>query len=129
MDRQSRRAIERAIRVPPPPGLLRRLLAIPAEAGAPSGGRWGWLAAPAAFAAIAAAVFVLMPGPQAPEAPPDETLAAQAAVRDFEVAMAYLQKTAVIAERHTRTEIGNGMREAIAVSRDALIETYTEIGG
>jgi hypothetical protein len=126
---QTRRAIERLIRVPPPPGLLRRLLAIPAGSPATGGVGWGWLAAPVAFAAIAAAVFVLMPSPKAPEQTPEEALAAQTAVRDFTIAMTYLQKTAVIAERHTRNEIGDGMIEALTLSRDALVETYTDNGG
>lgn len=126
---KSQRAIERLIRVAPPPGLLRRLLAIPAGSQAKGGAGWRWLAAPAAFAAIAAAVFVLMPSPRAPEQSAEDTQAAQAAVRDFTVAMTYLHKTAVIAERHTRNEIGDGMREALTLSRDALIETYTDIGG
>lgn len=120
MDRKTRRALARAVRIAPPPGLLRRLLAIPESTRAPAPSSWRWLAAPAALAAVAAVAFVLVRGPQGPEPSPEDALAAEAAVRDFMVAMAYLQKSTEIAGRHTGNEIGNGMLEALVLSREAL---------
>lgn len=133
IDRRAQRALEKAIRVPPPPGLLRTLLSIPASAepktarGWPPG--WQWLAAPAALAAVAVVAFMLAPNPRQPEQALADMRATEAAVRDFTLAMTYLQKTTEIAGRHTGREIGNGMLDALALSREAILDSDTTNNG
>jgi len=129
IDKRTRRALARAIRVKPPRGLLRKLLSIPAQSPttrATAG--WHWVAAPAALAGIAVVAFLLAPALEQPEPSPEELVAA-AAVRDFTVAMAYLQRSAEIADRHTRDQIGDGLVDALALSRDALSKSDTNNGG
>ena len=136
MNKQEQRMIERAVRVEPPPGLLRQLLSIPGRSPrAATGWRdsgWRLVAAPVAIAAVAAVTFVLMRGPQAPE--PDSEIRMtqedqEEAVRDFAIAMAYLQKTTEIAGRHAGTEISNGMLDALTLSRETLSDTISSNGG
>ena len=130
MSSKERRALAKAIRRAPPPGLQRKLLAIPQAVPRPARRGWGWLAAPAALAAIAVAATVFLLGPQLQTPERDaEALAAEAAVRDFTIAMAYLRRSAEIAGRHTDDEIGQGMRDALTISRDALLESNTSNGG
>lgn len=127
-DEKVQRALERTLRVPPPRGLLRKLLAIPdATPRAHTG--WRWIAMPAALAGVAAVAWMLAPGPRAPEPSPENTLAAEAAVRDFTLAMTYLQKSTAIAGRHAGNEIGSGMLGALALSRNALLDDETNNGG
>lgn len=129
IDKRTRRALARAVRVKPPRGLLRRLLSIPGQsAPTRARGAWHWVAAPAALAGVAALAFLLAPLLDEPEPSPEE-LAAAAAMRDFTVAMAYLQRSAEIADRHTRDQIGDGLYEALVLSRDALSKSDTNNGG
>lgn len=100
---------------PVPRGLLGRLWQIPA-AGRPK--RPAFMPA-AAFAALAAAalavsLFMSIRGPTA------EELAREAAVQDFVVAMAYLQKSVTIAQNEVNQAVGSGMLSAIEVSREVM---------
>ena len=130
MSSKERRALAKAIRRAPPPDLRRRLLAIPETTPRPARHGRRWLAASAAFATLALAIttFLLVPALRTPE-PSAEEIAAEAAVRDFTVAMVYLRRTTEIAGRHADDEIGRGMRDALTISRDALRESNTSNGG
>lgn len=132
---------------PPPPGLLGSLLAIPrlhpraraahvarAAAYAP---RWSAAGGAVAAAALAAVVvFGLyappMPAPSVPAPVPGQTsdlppepptaraVPELAAVHDFVVALAYLNKSAVVTGREVGAALNDGMTAALEVSRDSL---------
>jgi len=135
-DARLERAAERAVAVryalravqsePMPRGLRRRLLAIPSEAPR---ARWfvlPALASAAAAAAVVAAVLWLTPEPPAPAAVDPRVVAA---AQDFETAMRYLQKSARITQGHVESAVGTGLRDAFAVSREALAQQTDETGG
>jgi len=122
-------AVHRALgaAVPPamPSGLRRRLLAIPNQA--PRARRPFFMPAlvsAAAAAAIVAAALWLRPEP----APPVDPRVA-AATQDFETAMRYLQKSAVITQGHVESAVGTGLRGAFTASRDALAKDTDKTGG
>lgn len=129
-DAELREAVERAgalrhelarlRHVPVPSGQRRRLLNIARGARASRGPALR-RAAPIAFAmavAAAAAAIGLSALLQRPS-PPAPTPQAQA-LADFETAMAYLQRSAAIAGDEVTTAVGGGLRDALAVSRDAV---------
>jgi anti-sigma factor RsiW len=133
-DPQLRSAVERARALrgglkrlgaaPVPAGLAARLLAVPGGRAR----RWPLIALPAAAAAAVAAVtLVLLTQP--PETAPEDP--AVAAIRDFNIAMTYLQRSAA----YTGEEIGGivsaGLLEALTVSRNSLTreEPDDENGG
>ena len=122
-------AVHRALGAAEPPampsGLRRRLLAIPNQA--PRARRPFFMPAlvsAAAAAAIVAAALWLRPEP----APPVDPRVA-AATQDFETAMRYLQKSAVITQGHVESAVGTGLRGAFTASRDALAKDTDKTGG
>jgi hypothetical protein len=52
-----------------------------------------------------------------------------AAAQDLTTAMHYLQKSAVITQRHVESAVGTGLRDAFVASRDALAKDTKETGG
>jgi len=113
------RSLRRKLRAlghgPVPRGLLGRLWQIPA-AGKPSRSPWMPAAALAGFAAAALAVSLFM----SVRGPAPEELARDAAVQDFVVAMAYLQKSVTIAQNEVNQAVGSGMLSALEVSREVM---------
>ncbi|GAB4198081.1 MAG: hypothetical protein Tsb002_32760 [Wenzhouxiangellaceae bacterium] len=93
----------------PPPGLWRRLWRLP-SAQSQSGWRWAPLAV-SGFAVMAIGLLLVMRTPQ-PE--PPLTADQQAAIRDFQVAVNYLQKTADMTTRATSSGIGAGFQRALS---------------
>jgi anti-sigma factor RsiW len=127
-DTALRAAVERASSVhaglrqlraaPVPAGLLRRLLAVPGT----SPRRpvvWSWIALPVAGIAAAAAVTVLIVSRPATETVADDQR--QMAVRDFALAMTYLQKSAAHTGDEVTGIVGAGLLSAFTASRDSLL--------
>ena len=121
-------AVQRALRASPPapmpPGLRRRLLAIPSRS--PRTRRTFFvpaLASAAAAVAVVAVALWLTPELAAPIDP-----RAVAAAQELETAMRYLQRSARVT-RHVTSAVGTGLRDALAVSREALTEDTDETGG
>lgn len=109
-------------RVSVPPGLDARLLAIPGAARRPDRLRpWG-----VPLAAAAAGALVALTGLLVLEQTSQPAAARQAAVRDFQVAMSYLQRSAAVTGDEVTRELSNGLREAFAVSRSAVLGNETE---
>ena len=121
-------AVHRALRssqpAPMPRGLRRRLFAIPGRA--PRARRSFFVPALASAAAAVAVVAVALWRVPQPPAPVDPRVAA--AAQDFETAMRYLQKSAVITQGHVTNAVGTGLRDAFDASRKALEKT-DEPGG
>lgn len=114
------RAALRGMRgAPLPRGLRGRLLRIP---GQPTM-RMGWLAAAAAAIAAAAIAPALLREPE----PTPEAIA----MRDFELAMKYVQKSAAITSQEVTGTVGGGVRDALLASRNSLrnAELRRETGG
>ena len=127
--RRLHRELSQLGEVPVPRGLKRRLWGIPAVSRDSNRTR-SWAAAiwvPAGFVAAAASValtvnlFFGVPGQSADDA------AMEAAVQDFTIVMAYLQKSAVMARNEVNEAVGSGMLDALAVSRGMLNRTETEV--
>jgi hypothetical protein len=137
-DGELRKAVERAAtlryelarlgRLPVPSGQRRRLLSIASRTGAASPvGRAVWRTLPIAVATVAVGAIGLSallhrlapPAPPAPTAPTAPT-AQDRAVSEFETAMTYLHRSAVVAASEVSTAVGGGLRDAVAVSRDAI---------
>jgi hypothetical protein len=120
-------AVQRALRASPaalPRGLRRRLLGIPGRAA-----RARSFALPAfasAMAAVAVVAVALWPRPE-PSAPIDPR--AVAAAQELETAMRYLQRSARVTQGHVTSAVGTGLRDALAVSREALTQDTDETGG
>ena len=102
-------------RGPVPRGLMGRLWRIP-SADRPARSLWLPSAAVAGIAAAALAVSLFM----SVRGPAPEELARDAAVQDFVVAMAYLQKSVTIAQNEVNQAVGSGMLSAIEVSREVM---------
>jgi hypothetical protein len=121
-------AVQRALRaaepVPMPRGLRSRLLAIPARSARARSLAWPALASAAAAAATVAIAIWQKPEPPAPVDP-----RLVAATQDLETAMRYLQKSARITEDHVTSTVGTGLRDAFAVTREALEQNNRKIGG
>ena len=98
---------------PVPPGLLRRLLGIPA----PRARAWRWLAGSVAAAAAAGAFAVLLIRPAAPPVDPSVV-----AMQEFVIAMSYLQKTATYTNQEIREAVGFGLLEVVDVSRNSILD-------
>jgi anti-sigma factor RsiW len=123
-------AVHRALHEAPaavrmPSGLRRRLLAIPSRA--PLARRSFFV--PALASAVAAAAVVAVALWLRPETPPPVDPQVAVAQQDFDTAMRYLQKSAVIAEGHVTSAVGTGLRDAFAASRDALAQQTDKTGG
>ncbi|HUF71629.1 MAG TPA: hypothetical protein VMR74_01890 [Gammaproteobacteria bacterium] len=125
------RALSRALRglaaVPVPRGLWWRLWRIPtADRPRRNGieGMWvptAGIFATAVVAALGINVFLGTRGPTAEEE------AQAAAVRDFTVAMAYLQKSVLMANNEINVAVGSGVLDVLAMSGGML--ERTEIDG
>ena len=118
-----RAALANVERAPVPAGLLGRLLAVP-----PARRRrvsWALIAAPAglAAAAVAAVMIATQPPPAQPEDP------RTAAVRDFKVAMHYLQQSAAYTGEEVGGVVGAGLMGAVLAGRDSLLEESDEEDG
>ena len=85
---------------------------------------WPAFASAAAAVAVVAVALWLRPEPPAPVDP-----RAVAAAQDLETAMHYLQKSARITQGHVTSAVGTGLRDAFAVSREALDQDTDETGG
>ena len=119
------RALQAAPAVRMPGGLRRRLLAIPSRA--PRVRRSFFIPALASAAAAAAVVAVaLWLRPETPAQPDPQVVAA---AQEFETAMRYLQKSAVITQGHVESAVGTGLRDAFTASRDALAKDTDKTGG
>jgi hypothetical protein len=126
------RALRLALRqlkpVPFPKGLVWRLWRIPSR-NRPSRNRLidGGIWMPVVFVAAAASVaitlnlFFGMSGPTAEEE------ARAAAVEDFTIVMAYLQKSAVMATNEVNEAVGSGVLDALAVSRGMMERKESEV--
>lgn len=133
-----RRALGRGSKPPVPRGLLRRLWSIPAARPAeskrqraaalkaPRIKRGGWQAAAALAMSLALVVALVLLRP-APSEPNQE----EAAVRDFVIAMSYLQQGVAVANDQVKGQVGSGLIDALAVSRNTLLadDTNTRNGG
>lgn len=106
-------------REPLPDGLTQRLLAIPSHAG--SRLRWH-LPGAAAAAGVVVALTSLLVLEQAsrPPSPRD------AAIEDFRIAMTYLQHSAAVTGEDVAREVSNGLRNALVVSHNAMLDGDTE---
>lgn len=113
--RMLRGGLKRLGSAPVPAGLSARLLAVPGRrARRPS--RW-WVALPiAATAAAAALTLVLVTRP--PETVPEDPRSA--AIRDFTIAMTYLQRSAAYTGEEVGGIVSAGLLEALTVSRNSL---------
>jgi hypothetical protein len=95
----------------PPRGLLRRLLVVPSGRTRAQ----SWFLAPAGALSVAAvaAIFAL----SLPERAADREAAA---LRDFALAMTYLQEAALVAQNRVGQSVTLGLVEALNVSRGTL---------
>jgi len=120
------RALQAASAVRMPGGLRGRLLAIPSRV--PRARRSVFIPALASAAAAVAVVAVaLWLRPETPAQPDPQVVVA--AAQDFETAMRYLQKSAVITQGHVESAVGTGLRGAFTASRDALAKDTDKTGG
>lgn len=98
-----------------PRGLLGRLWQIP-SARRRRRACWMPAAALATIAAVAlgASLWLTDRGPS------DEELARREALQEFTIAMAYLQKSALMASNEVNEAVGSGMLDALAMTRGAI---------
>ena len=137
-DRQLNRAVEDAMslrgelahlnRAQVPVALRRRLLSIPGDRPQAPAGFLPVAVAIAAVVAVLVGLAVLLQ--RAPAPAPAAAAQAQAkaeAVEDFAVAMTYLRRSAVITSAEVSTAVGDGLRDAMAVSREAARKEKREL--
>jgi len=121
-------AVHRALRATPPapmpPDLRRRLLAIPGRSPRARSFMLPAFASAAAAVAVVVVALWLQPEPPAPVDP-----RAIAAAQELETAMRYLQRSARVTQGHVTSAVGAGLRDALAVSREALTSNTDETGG
>jgi anti-sigma factor RsiW len=110
-----RRKLRRLSNTPVPRGLARRLWGIPAT-GRRQSVVWMPAIAVAGIASLAVALGLMLyrPGPS------PEELARNAAVQDFAIAVAYLQKSVLLARNEVNETVGSEMMDALAMSRGAI---------
>lgn len=133
-DARLRAAVERADAVraalreihsaPLPRGLRGKLWRIPGQRVM----HWSWLAVPAAAAMATIAAIAIAPLLTSPQVEPDPSVAA---LREFELAMTYVQKTAAITSQEVSGTVGGGVLDALRTSRQSLrnAESKQETGG
>ncbi len=121
--RRLRSELGRLGRSPVPAGLTRRLLAMPGRAHAGARLAWGVPAAAAAAGVTVAVAGLLVLG-QTSRPPPER----EAAVREFRLAMSYLQQSAAVTGDDVTRELTNGLHEALAVSRGAVLDPESQNG-
>jgi hypothetical protein len=107
-------------RAPVPAGLSARLMSVSSR-GAQWTTHWSWIALPIAAVAVAVAMVALIMRP-APS-PEDPRVAA---VRDFTVAMAYLQKSAAYTGEEVTDAVSAGLLEALVVGGNSLFEEESD---
>jgi len=107
-------------RAPVPVGLSARLMSIPPR-GARRPTHWSWIAVPIAVASVAVAAVALVMRPAPP--PEDPRVAA---VRDFTVAMTYLQKSAAYTGGQVTDAVSGGLLDAIAAGGNSLFEQESD---
>lgn len=107
--------LRRLPRARPPRGLLARLIAVPGRT------RSGWPALAAPFGAVAVAAIAALLVVSVRQAPPDPDPEAEA-VREFALAMAYLQKSAVVTRDEVGGQVGMSLASVLTASRDSLAE-------
>lgn len=107
---------------PPPPGLLRRLLAqgdgrgpLGRDAGR-QGAQRGWFAAPIGVAATA--LIALLFGSMLEHM--SGRAEQEAALQDFEIAMSYLRESAVMTRQQVGQQLGEGLMITLVKSRETL---------
>lgn len=135
-DRQLNRAVEDAMslrgelahlnRAQVPVALRRRLLSIPGDRPQAPAGFLPVAVAIAAVVAVLVGLAVLLQRAPAPAAAA-QTQAKAEAVEDFAVAMTYLRRSAVITSAEVSTAVGDGLRDAMAVSREAARKEKREL--
>ena len=113
-----RRELRQLSYTPVPRGLARRLWSIP-SAGRRRTGYWIPAFSAAGIAALALALGLLLyqPGPS------PEELAREAAVKDFAIVVAYLQKSMLVARNEVHKTVGTEMVEAWEISSSAIRRT------
>ncbi|MDX1562187.1 MAG: hypothetical protein R3305_04640 [Gammaproteobacteria bacterium] len=114
--RALRRELRKLGRAPVPRGLRSRLMRIAKPAPSPGIG----LIPAAGLAAVATIAFGLGFFASQPLVSLDPNTRA---INDFQIAMAYLQRSAVLTQGELNDAVGYGMRNAFAVSRDALTDS------
>jgi anti-sigma factor RsiW len=119
-----RRELKALRRVPVPRGLGSRLWRIPNRERPRVGITWVPATGIAAVAALALTVSILF-GIEG-QRPSEEQLAREAAIQDFAIAMAYLQKSALVARNEVNEAVGAGVMDAWAAGRDAIGQTGLE---
>jgi len=107
--------LRRLPRPRPPRGLLGRLLAVPGR----SESAWPMLAAPLGAMAVAALAALLVASVR--QAPPDPSPEAEA-VREFVLAMTYLQRSAVVTRDEVGGQVGQSLASVLMASRESLAE-------
>ena len=103
-------------KAPAPRGLMFRLWRIPSAHRRPQRLVWKPAMALAGIAAIGLTVAIL----NSPQGPTAEELAREAAIQDFTIAVAYLQKSVLMARNEVNAAVGSGMMEALETSRGAV---------
>lgn len=119
-----RRELKQLSGIPMPKGLFWRLWRIPSQRHRRFTGLM-WL--PAGFIAAAASVALSINLFFGVQAPAFDEEAGAAAIEDFTLVMAYLQKSAVIATNEVNQAVGSGVLEAISVSRGMLDREETNV--
>ena len=114
---QDLRRMLRGLGAPPVPrGLWWRLWQIPSVDRPRRLNAW----APAGVLATAVVVALGIGGLLDTQGPAPEDPAATAAVQDFAIAMAYLQKSTLMASNEVSEAVGSGVLDALAMSRGML---------
>jgi anti-sigma factor RsiW len=107
-------------RAPIPAGLSARLMSVPARSmQRPT--HWSWVAVPVAVAVVVIATVALVMQPAPP--PEDPRVAA---VRDFTVAMTYLQKSAAYTGGEVTDAVSGGLLDALAAGGNSLFEKESD---
>jgi len=114
--RALRRELRKLANVPVPRGLWWRLWRIPTADRRPRSTLWmpAGAVATAVVAALGVNLYFGVQGPSGDDA------ARAAAVRDFAVAVTYLQKSAVMARNEINESVGSGVLDALAISRGMI---------
>jgi hypothetical protein len=120
--RDLRRMLQGLAAPPVPRGLWWRLWQIPSIDKPRRMNAW----APAGLLATAVVVALGIGGLLDTQGPTAEDAAATAAIQDFAIAMAYLQKSTLMASNEVSEAVGSGVLDALAISRGML--DRTEIG-
>lgn len=115
----------------PRPGLWLRLWAIPAHTRTSNSARitWVWAAVPLLLVILVTGLIGYSSPPQQVDPTADLALR-QEAIKDFNTAMHYVQKSAAIGQRATRASLGGGIQRAFSLGLNTWIadDFYFENG-